>query len=176
MPPTFPFKSIIAYFNDPECNNPTEDDGEWVINASITFDYPMSVDLSKSTDDTSLYIPLSIFSVTSTLVENSEVSVFVVSPSKMNQSPIVFRRIQPRIFVIKDSSSDPEPTQFFLYARSTHHMLRRMGYNLQYGNVLNFRRGCVVFYGLSCQKGSQQIIMIKHAGVRIYYTSWSISV
>jgi len=27
-PATFAFKPIAAYFNDLECNNPTEDDGE----------------------------------------------------------------------------------------------------------------------------------------------------
>jgi len=38
-PATFAFKLIVAYFNDPECNNPIEDDGEWVINENIIFDY-----------------------------------------------------------------------------------------------------------------------------------------
>jgi len=35
---TFAFKPIVEYFNDPECNNPIEDDGEWVINENVTFD------------------------------------------------------------------------------------------------------------------------------------------
>jgi len=58
-PATFAFKPIVTYFNDPECHNPIEDDGEWVINESVTFDYLMSVDLFKSVDDTSLHMPLS---------------------------------------------------------------------------------------------------------------------
>ena len=53
-PATFAFKPIVAYFNDPECNDPNEDDGEWVINENVTFDYPVSV------DDTSLHMPLSM--------------------------------------------------------------------------------------------------------------------
>ena len=57
MPATFAFKPIVAYLNDPECNNPTEDDGEWVINENIIFDYPVSVNLFKSADDTSLHMP-----------------------------------------------------------------------------------------------------------------------
>jgi len=57
-PATFDFIPIVAYLNDPECNNPTEDDGEWVINKSITFDYPVSVDLFTFADDTSLHMPL----------------------------------------------------------------------------------------------------------------------
>ena len=56
-PATLAFKPIVAYFNDPECNDPNEDDGEWVINENATFDYPVSVDLFKSADDTSLHMP-----------------------------------------------------------------------------------------------------------------------
>jgi len=44
-PATFALKPIVAYFNDPKCNNPIEDDGEWVINENDTLDYPVSVDL-----------------------------------------------------------------------------------------------------------------------------------
>jgi len=40
-----------------------------------------------------------------------------------------------------DSSSDSEPPQFFHYARSMHHMMRKMGYNLQHENGLNFEKG-----------------------------------
>ena len=56
-PATFVFKPVVAYFNDPKCNNPIEDDGEWVINENVTFDYPVSVDLFKSVGDTSLHMP-----------------------------------------------------------------------------------------------------------------------
>jgi len=56
-PATLAFKPIVAYFNDPKCNNPIEDDGEWVINQNVIFDYPLSVDLFESVDDTSLHIP-----------------------------------------------------------------------------------------------------------------------
>jgi len=62
---TFAFKPIVTYFNDPEYNNPIEDDGEWGINENVTFDYPVSVDLFKFADDTSLHMPMSILSVTS---------------------------------------------------------------------------------------------------------------
>jgi len=42
---------------------------------------------------------------------------------------------------VVDSGSDSEPLQFFHYARSAHHMMRKMGYNLQRENDLNFERG-----------------------------------
>jgi len=108
-PAIFSFKPIVADLNDFERNNPTEDDGKWVINESITFDYPESVNLFKSADDTSLHISLSMLSMTSIHVENGEGSVFVIPPSNKNQSPIVFGRVQPRITAVTDSSSDSKP-------------------------------------------------------------------
>jgi len=36
------------------------------INENVTFDYPMNVDLFKSSDDTSLHMPLSMLSEIST--------------------------------------------------------------------------------------------------------------
>jgi len=69
IPATFTFKSIVAYFNNPKCNNPNEDDGEWVNNENATFDYPESVDLFISVEDTSLHMPLSMLSVASAPVE-----------------------------------------------------------------------------------------------------------
>jgi len=112
-----------------------------VIKENVTFDYPVSVDAIKFVDNSSLYLPLSMLSMTSTPVENSEGSIFVIPPSKMSQSPIVFGRVQPRMSAVTDSGSDSEPPQFFHYARSAHHMMRKMGSNLQHGNGLNFRRG-----------------------------------
>ena len=86
-------------------------------------------------------MPLSMLSVTSTSVENGEGSVFVVPPSKKNQSLIVFGRVQPWMSAVIDPGSYSEPSQFFYCVRSAHKMMRRMGYNLQRGNGLNFRRG-----------------------------------
>jgi len=88
-PATLVFKPIVAYFNDPRCNNPIKDDGEWVINENIIFYYPVSV------DDTSLHMPLSVISMTCTPVQSGEGIVFVIPPFKRSQSPIVFGRVQP---------------------------------------------------------------------------------
>ena len=113
---TLDFKPIVAYFNNPQCNNPIEDDDKWVINENVTFDYPLSVDVFKSVDDIALHMPLSMLRMTSTRVENGEGYVFVVPPSKKNQSPIVLCRVQPRIFAVIDLGSNSEPSQFFHYA------------------------------------------------------------
>jgi len=135
-PATFTFKPIVACFNNPQCNNPIGDDDEWVTNENITFDYPKSVELFESVDNSSLHMSLLVLSMTSTSVECAEGSVFVVPPSKRSQSPIVFGRAQLRRSTVTDSSSDIEPPQFFHYARSTHLMMRKMGYNLQHGKGL----------------------------------------
>ena len=42
MPATLTGEPIIACFNNPQCNTPSEDEGEWVINDNISFDYPVS--------------------------------------------------------------------------------------------------------------------------------------
>jgi len=80
-------------------------------------------------------------SMTSTSVECVKGSVFVVPPSKRSQSSIVSGRALLRRSAIIDSSSDSEPSQFFHYARSAQHMMRKMGYNLQRRSGMNFEKG-----------------------------------
>ena len=58
MPAILVSEPIIACFNNPQCNTPSEDEGEWVINDNISFDYPVSVELFESVTDSSLYMPL----------------------------------------------------------------------------------------------------------------------
>jgi len=101
-------------------------------------------------------------SMTSTSVECVEGSIFVVPPSKRSQSPIVFGRARLRRSVVTDSSSDLKPPQFSHYARSTQHMMRKMGYNLQRGSGLNFEKWRRDFLRISCRKWYKQITMIKH--------------
>ena len=112
-PATLAIKPIITYLNDPQCNNHIGDDDEWVINKNITFDYPESVDLFKSINNSSLHMPLPVRSMTSTTVESGEGSVFMIPPSKRSQSLKVFGRSQLRMSAVTDSSSDSEFPQFF---------------------------------------------------------------
>ena len=73
---------IVACFDNPQCNNPSEDDDEWVINDNISFDYPASVELFKSVTNSSLHMPLHKPSTSSTSVECIEGSVLVFLRSK----------------------------------------------------------------------------------------------
>jgi len=129
-PATLDYEPIVIYFNNSQCNNPSGDDDEWVINENVIFDYPASVELLESVDNSSLHMPLHKPSMTSISVECVEGSIFVVPPSKRSQSSIVFGRAQLRQSALTDSSSDSEPPQIFHYARSAQHIMRKMGYNL----------------------------------------------
>jgi len=93
-PATLVGELIVAYFNNPQCNNPSEDDDEWVINDNVTFDYPASVKFLEFVINSSLHRPLHKPSISNTSVECVEGSVFVVPSSKKRQSPIVFGRAQ----------------------------------------------------------------------------------
>jgi len=47
-PATLVGEPIVASFNNLQCNNPAEDDDEWVINDNVISDYPASVELLES--------------------------------------------------------------------------------------------------------------------------------
>ena len=57
-PATLACEPIVACFNDPQCNNPSEDDDEWVINENVIFNYPVSVELLEYVNSSSLHMPL----------------------------------------------------------------------------------------------------------------------
>ena len=82
MPATLVGEPIIACFNNPQCNNPSEEDDEWVINDNVIFDYPANVGLFESVANSSLHMPLHKPSMPSTSVECVKGSVFVIPPSK----------------------------------------------------------------------------------------------
>jgi len=44
IPATFTMKPIVANLNDPDCNNSTKNNGEWVINDNVAFDYSLCLD------------------------------------------------------------------------------------------------------------------------------------
>jgi len=59
-----------------------------------------------------------------------------------------------------DLGSDSEPSQIFHYARSVHHMMRKIGYNLQHGNSLNLGRG---------RRGLLRAFVLKGKPINYYY-------
>jgi len=106
---TFDEKPIVVYFNDLDCNNSAENDGDWVLNENFNFDYSLYFDDVHSPIDMSpLYMPLTM-STTCMHIENNDGSIFIVSSSKKDQSPIIFGRVRPRITISNDSDEDLEP-------------------------------------------------------------------
>jgi len=54
-------KPIVAYLSDFDCNNLDENDGKWVLNEDVAFDYSSCFeDVFKSVDISSLHMPLPI--------------------------------------------------------------------------------------------------------------------
>jgi len=39
---SFDKEPIITYLNDPDCNNSVDNDGKWVLNENVNFDYSFS--------------------------------------------------------------------------------------------------------------------------------------
>ena len=60
-PATLIFKPMVAYLENPDCNNPTENEGEWVLNEDVTLDYFLCLeDVLKSANFSPLHMPLLI--------------------------------------------------------------------------------------------------------------------
>ena len=56
---SFDEKTIIAYLNDPDCNNSTDNGDEWILNENVNFDYSLYCDDVYSPIDMSpIYMPL----------------------------------------------------------------------------------------------------------------------
>ena len=108
MPAILIGEPIIACLNNPQCNIPSEDDGEWVINDNISSDYPASIGSIKSITDGSLHMPLHKAGAANTPMEAIEGATLVVPPSKQGQSPIIFGRTRPRGPTTADSSSESD--------------------------------------------------------------------
>jgi len=105
-PATLIGEPIVACFSNPQCNNPSEDDEEWVINDNSCL---ASVELFESVANSSLHMPLHKPSIPGVSMECVEGSVFVIPPSKRSQSPITFGRAQLQRPTVTNSSSDLEP-------------------------------------------------------------------
>ena len=75
MPAILVSEPVITCFNNPQCNTLSEDEGEWVINDNISFDYPVSVELLESVTDSSLHMSSHKRSASSTPVKFIEGSV-----------------------------------------------------------------------------------------------------
>jgi len=90
----FDEEPIIAYLNDPDCNNFTDNGDEWFLNENINFDYSLYYDdVNSPVDISPLHMPLPM-STTCMHIEENDESVFVVPPSKKDQSQIIFGSVR----------------------------------------------------------------------------------
>ena len=90
---SFDKELIVAYFDNPDCNNSAEADGKWVLNENVNFDYSLCHDdVNCPVDMSHLHIPQLIVT-TCMQVEDNDGSVFIASSLKKDKSPILFSRV-----------------------------------------------------------------------------------
>jgi len=112
---TFNIEPIIAHLDDPDCNNPAKNEGEWVHNENVAFDYSLCLGyVFESVDISYFYRPLPISKIACMHIEDNEGSVFIVPPSKRDQSSIIFRRGKAQPMTSKGSGDDLEPYNSFI--------------------------------------------------------------
>jgi len=105
---SFNEEPIIAYLNDPDYNNSALNGNEWVLNEKTNFDYSLYCDdVNGLVDMSPLHMPLPM-SMTCMHIEKNDGSVFVVPPSKKDQSPIIFGKVQYWITTANDSNENLE--------------------------------------------------------------------
>ena len=106
---SFDGKTIVAYLNDPDCNNSASNGDEWVLNENVNFDYSWCCNNVNSPIDMSLlHMPLPI-SMTCMHKEENDGSLFLVPSSKKDQSTIIFGRVRHRIITSRNSDEELEP-------------------------------------------------------------------
>ena len=90
---SFDKEMIIAYLDDPNCNNSADNGDEWVFNENVNFDYFLCCDdVNSPIDMNPLHMPLPM-SMACMHIEENDGSVFVVSSSIKDQALIIFCRI-----------------------------------------------------------------------------------
>jgi len=139
-PATISIEPIVAYLNDYDCNNSAENEGEWVLNENIAFDYSLCLK-DVSVNVRSLHMPLLILKMARMHIQDNEESVFIVPHFKRDQSLIVFGSGRAQALTSREPDDDLEPPQFFHYARLAHRMMKKMEYSLNCIDDLNFDKG-----------------------------------
>jgi len=137
---TISVEPIVAYLDDFDCNNSVENESEWVLNENIAFDYSLCLE-DVSANVRSLHMPLPISKIAYMHIQDNEGFVFIIRPGKRDQLLIEFGRGRAQALTSRESHDDLKLPQFFHYARSAHSMIKRMGYNLNREDGLNFGKG-----------------------------------
>ena len=109
-PATFSIEPIVAFLNDPDCNYPTENEGEWILNKNIVFYYSLCLgDVFKSVDISLLHMPLPVSEMICMHIEDNEGSIFIAPLSKRDESLIIPGRGQAWATTSRESDDNLEP-------------------------------------------------------------------
>ena len=104
---------IVAHLNDYVCNYPAENEGEWILNENIVFDYSLCLE-DVSVNVRSLHMPLPISEIACTHIQDNEGSIFIVPPCKREPSPIIFGRGRTQAPTSRESDDDSERHNSFI--------------------------------------------------------------
>jgi len=106
----FAMEPTVAYLNDSDCNDFAENNGEWVINENVAFDYSLCLDdIFNFIKSSSLHMPLPTATMACMRIEDDDESVFIVLSSKKSQSPIAFGKVYPKTFTFIESEEEEPP-------------------------------------------------------------------
>jgi len=114
VPATLSIEPIMAYLNDYDCNDHADNEGEWILNENIAFDYSLCLK-NVSVNIGSLQMPLPISKMACMQIQDNKGSVFIVLSCKRDQSPIIFCRGRAQAPIFRESDDDLEPPLFFHY-------------------------------------------------------------
>jgi len=154
--------------NDPDCNNSADNGDELVLNDNVNFDYSSCCDDVNSPIDMSPpHIPLPMSTACMHIEENNG-SVFVVSSSKKDQSPIIFGRVWHWITTSNDSDEDLEPHNSFIMHGQCTIWWKKWDTTYVMVKAWTLERDDVSLYNLLYQKESLPTTTIRLAG------SWGI--
>jgi len=82
---SFDEEPLVAYFDNSDCNNSAENDGEWFLNENINFNYSSCLDdVNSPVDMNPLYMFLPMLTACMQ-VEDNDGSAFVVPSLKKDQ-------------------------------------------------------------------------------------------
>ena len=103
------------------------------ISTDVDSDHVFAIDALSS-----LHVPIKSSFMTDERKGDAHGTFFKVPARRKGQKPILFGRIEPKPVIFESSGGDSDSLQFFQYGSKSHHMMKRMGYDLTKKSDLNF--------------------------------------
>jgi len=134
---------LVIYLDDIPCNSDTvDDDDEWVINENASFEYPVCVENTNDLFNTgTFHLPILTSMETCLSIEDERKAIYIIPSRGKDQSPIIFGKARQKYPTVLESDKDSDAPQFHHYNPNGVHIMKKMGYDVQKGQGLNFDKG-----------------------------------